>query len=380
MSGMSDQGQRTEREQLAGLARSSVELIARLQDDSGAYPASPTFSAYRGYCWFRDGAFIAEGMSAAGATESATRFFDWCARIVDSRGDQIASIVERSAAGDPAPAAEMMPTRFTYDGEDGDDDWWDFQLDGYGTWLWAVVEHSHRHGLELARWRSALELTVDYLASSWRRPCFDWWEENPDRVHVSTLGCIAAGMRAVANSGALDERRTALAAGVASEATRVIVESGISDGHLAKWVGDDAVDASLLAVLSPLAVVAPTSPIGISTIRAIDDQLNADGGVHRYLEDTFFGGGQWPLLSCLLGLALSAAGEPDRALDQLAWASRTADDDGLLPEQVPDHLLDATRRQEWIDRWGPVATPLLWSHAMYVRLAVELGVIEGATP
>ena len=29
-------------------------------------------------------------------------------------------------------------------------------------------------------------------------------------------------------------------------------------------------------------------------------------------------------------------------------------------------------RQEWIDRWGPDATPLLWSHAMIIRLAVEL--------
>ncbi len=27
----------------------------------------------------------------------------------------------------------------------------------------------------------------------------------------------------------------------------------------------------------------------------------------------------------------------------------------------------------WIDRWGPVATPLLWSHAMVLRLGLELG-------
>ena len=38
-----------------------------------------------------------------------------------------------------------------------------------------------------------------------------------------------------------------------------------------------------------------------------------------------------------------------------------------------DHLLDPAFRQEWIDRWGTVATPLLWSHAMLLRLAVELG-------
>jgi len=61
---------------LADLAQRSVALIERLQHDGGAYPASPTFSAYRGYSWFRDGAFIADAMSAAGAVDSASRFFD----------------------------------------------------------------------------------------------------------------------------------------------------------------------------------------------------------------------------------------------------------------------------------------------------------------
>jgi isomaltose glucohydrolase len=33
---------------LARLARESADLVVALQDPSGAYPASPTFSAYRG--------------------------------------------------------------------------------------------------------------------------------------------------------------------------------------------------------------------------------------------------------------------------------------------------------------------------------------------
>jgi hypothetical protein len=61
----------------------------------------------------------------------------------------------------------------------------------------------------------------------------------------------------------------------------------------------------------------------------------------------------------------------------LRWAAASADDEGWMPEQVPGHLLDPSRRQEWIHRWGQVANPLLWTHAMYVRLAVELGVVEG---
>lgn len=377
MSDMSGLVGQRERAEFARLAESSVQLIIELQEASGAYPASPTFSAYRGYCWFRDGAFIADGVSSAGSMESASRFFDWCARILESRAGVVERIVERAAAGHPVADKEMLPTRFTFSGEDGDDDWWDFQLDGYGTWLWAVAEHSRRHGIPLERWRRAIELTVDYLASSWHRPCFDWWEENPDRVHVSTLGCVAAGMRSIAGSGMLDADRTRLANETAASAARLILDNGLSNGHLAKWVGATAVDASLLAVVFPLRVVEPSSAIGLTTIRAVDEQLNVDGGVHRYLADTFFGGGQWPLLSCMLGLAFSAAGLHDRATNQLRWAAGTVNEEGWMPEQVAGHLLDPSMRQEWVDRWGTVANPLLWTHAMYVRLAVELGFVEG---
>jgi GH15 family glucan-1,4-alpha-glucosidase len=54
---------------------------------------------------------------------------------------------------------------------------------------------------------------------------------------------------------------------------------------------------------------------------------------------------------------------------------------GELPEQTSTHLLAPEHEQEWIGRWGPSACPLLWSHAMYVTLAVELGVAvaEGGT-
>ncbi|HEU4806697.1 MAG TPA: glycoside hydrolase family 15 protein, partial [Homoserinimonas sp.] len=276
-----------EREEFAELAQASVRLILGFQDASGAYPASPIFSAYRGYCWFRDGSFIADGMSAAGAVESASGFFDWCSGILIARREQVARIARYAAEGNPVPDLEMLPTRFTLDGGDGEDDWWDFQLDGYGTWLWAVAEHSARHGLGLERWREAIELTVDYLASSWNRPCFDWWEENPTQVHVSTLGCVAAGLRAVADSGILDPARRARAADTAGDALQLILDRGQSNGHLVKWLGASTVDASLIAVLYPLEVIAPTSGLGQSTIAAVDEQLNADGGVHRYLEDTF---------------------------------------------------------------------------------------------
>ena len=48
----------------------------------------------------------------------------------------------------------------------------------------------------------------DYLAALWQLPCYDCWEEFPDRVHPHTLAAIYAGLGgavlvAVAGAGRL---------------------------------------------------------------------------------------------------------------------------------------------------------------------------------
>jgi hypothetical protein len=68
-------------------------------------------------------------------------------------------------------------------------------------------------------------------------------------------------------------------------------------------------------------------------------------------------------LGCRLNIAESdamraLAGDRDAALRHLAWVLDHATPEGRLPEQVPDHLLHPEHRQEWLDRCGPVATPL----------------------
>lgn len=353
------------------LAQRSIRLILAQQTPEGAYPASPTFSAYRGYCWFRDGAFIADAASAAGEAASAARFFDWCAGVLTDRAEHIRWIAAESEAGRPPAPELMLPARFTFAGGDGTDEWWDFQLDGYGTWLWALAAHLRRHGGDIEPWREAVELTVDYLVASWQRPCYDWWEEHAAHVHVSTLACIGAGLDAVAAS--LDPDRAARAAAAVGGIRAMVAERGLVDGHLAKWLGSTAVDGSLAAAIAPLGFVPADTPVGRGTLDALSAHLDVDGGVHRYLGDTFFGGGQWPLLSCFLGLAHLAAGDRAAAERLYEWALRAATLEGDMPEQAGRHLIAPGMEQYWIDRWGTVATPLLWSHAMLLRLGLDLG-------
>lgn len=366
---------------MANLFQYSIHVILANQAASGAYVACPNFPAYR-YSWFRDGAFIAYAMDLVGQHDSAHRFHDWAARTILRHADKAERAIEKAARGEPL-GDDYLHTRYTLDGEEGPQDWPNFQLDGLGTWLWALAEHIHRtNGHLLPHWLKAISLTGSYLAALWHLPCFDLWEEHPDKIHPYTLAAIYAGLRSAA---ALLNSDAAAMHAVASQVRRFVLEHGIRDGLLIKHIApvkegisspappqSDSpaqVDASLLGVATPYHLLAPDDPIMRASVARIEADLHCPGaGVHRYRADTYYGGGEWVLLTAWLGWYYTEVGESGRAEELLHWAEAQADADGHLPEQVSEHLLAPDRFAEWEARWGPVAQPLLWSHAMYLIL------------
>lgn len=369
---------------LTDLAQRSVELIRTEQDEAGAYPAASTFSAYRGYAWLRDGSFTAEAMSRWAEVESANRFHDWVTGVLTARRAQVERVCAAAAAGSAPDPADLLPTRFTLAGADGADDWWDFQTDGYGTWLWALTTHLRRYRLHPGPWLPGMMLAVDYLIAVGDQPCYDWWEEHREHRHTSTLAAVRAGLLAAATLPGLGDRRRAQARSKAAELAATVLTAGRTapgpHASLAKWIGSTTVDGSLPACVVPFQLVPVDHPIASTTLDAVAAALEVDGGVHRFVNDVFYGGGQWPLLSCLLGWNRAAAGDNVTAWRYLIWAAGTADHQLELPEQTPQHLLHPEARAEWIQRWGPVARPLIWSHAMFLILADELDLPTSPTP
>jgi len=363
-------------ERLSALARASVALILDLQAPSGAFPASPTFPVYR-FSWFRDGAFIADAMSRAGQPASADRFFSWCADVVTARRARIESLLDDHAAGRPIAIERFLPCRFRLDGRDDDSEWWNFQLDGYGSWLWSVAAHARRTESDVHAYAEAIGLTVEYLQAFWDKPCYDWWEEHPDHRHTSTLAAVAGGLAAIAEVDGVAPSVAARARATADAARAACLEPAVRAGILTKWLGSAAVDGSLVACATPFRVLAPDDPAMQHTLARIEERL-VRGGVYRYEADTYYGGGEWLLLAGFLGWNYAELGRTDEAWTTLQWIARQARGDEL-PEQASTHLRAPEREQAWIDRWGPSACPLLWSHAMYLTLAVELGVaVSGA--
>ncbi|WP_254457133.1 hypothetical protein [Brevibacillus sp. HB2.2] len=84
-------------------------------------------------------------------------------------------------------------------------------------------------------------------------------------------------------------------------------------------------------------------------------------------------GGQWLLLSAWLGWYYVKTGRREEAEKIAAWIVSQRQVNGL-PEQVQEHLLSPAHYEMWVERTGHPAVPLLWSHAMFLVLAAELGI------
>jgi GH15 family glucan-1,4-alpha-glucosidase len=344
------------------LYRRSIETILSNQHHSGAYLASPNFDTYK-YCWFRDGSFTAYAMDLVGEHSSASRFHHWAARVVNQRADLIKLAVEKSQRGELLAANEILNTRYLPDGGDDNNDWPNFQLDGFGTWLWAIAEHQKITAKQLSpEICQAGSRVADYLVALWRRPCFDCWEEFPNQIHLYTLSAIWAGLRANSTFNPGDHKN------VLDQISRLLFGEGIHRGYFPKFVGSNLVDASLIGLAVPYKIVDPNHSVMVATVAKIESDLKSDGGLHRYLNDTYYGGGEWVLLTAWLAWYYAQLGRPNQAKQLLGWVEAQADQFGDLPEQIPTNLNDQSYYEPWLKRWGKIAKPLLWSHAKYLIL------------
>ncbi|MFS0919488.1 glycoside hydrolase family 15 protein [Brevibacillus sp. 179-C 1.1 NHS] len=355
------------------LIEESVELILQHQTHTGAYLASPVFAHYQ-YAWLRDGTFSAYAMNRARQHESARKFYKWCDYVIRKHEAKARAAIASVQAGlvrNDAGNDRFLHTRYTAEGEEVAGEWGSFQLDGYGTWLWGLAWHvrlSGEHDL-IQELKPSIELTIDYVKACWQLPNFDCWEEGGDRIHPVTLGAIYAGVKAM--EPYLSNRASEIAQ-LGEELRQFILEHGTVNGRFMKSVGNDSVDASLLWLALPYGVVAVDDPLMVRTVQTIEEELLQGYGLHRYPADTYYGGGQWLLLSAWLGWYYVNTGRREEAEEIAAWIASQRQQSGL-PEQVQEHLLSPDHYKAWVERAGQPAVPLLWSHAMFLVLAAELG-------
>lgn len=365
------------------LIHRSLAIIEAGQAPTGAYVASPNFPAYR-YSWFRDGAFIAYAMDQWGRHESARHFYDWASMNIEARGTAVERCLAAIAQNLQIDPTDLLDTRYTLDGQTGMEEWPNFQLDGFGTLLWGMERHLRLTGRDAIpiTWSSAASLLIRYIDALWQQPNYDCWEEFPEHIAVSTLAALYGGLHAATTFAGLAEPDRVLARSTAEQIRAFVLERGTQNGHLLKQIsGADVVDGALLWACVPFgehSLFAPTEPVMYATVTRIEqDLVGKTGGVHRYRADTYYGGGEWLLLTALLGEYRASIRDTEGAQRCLDYIESSANDVGELPEQITVASLHPEWIGTWTKRWGPVAQPLLWSHANYLSLHARMMRLKG---
>ena len=288
----------------ATLAARSLDIIRAGQAPSGAFVASPTFSQY-GYAWFRDGAFVAEGLDLVGELEpwrrgsmTGWRGWSWARR----RG------VERSIATARAGAsrrADYLHCRYALDGRPADDDWPRSSRTARGSGRGACPPRPP--------WRSPPD-----APSGRARPGRALPRRAVGHALLGRVGgvpgpgprvpqaAMLAGLRAMeqipAWPCAREVRRGADA-----------LETHLLDGTDAwtKSVAIRHVDGSLLWIAAPYGLVTPAHPRVAATLARVERELRSRRRRRVPLrDDTYYGGGSGCCSRAALGGATCAAARP----------------------------------------------------------------------
>jgi GH15 family glucan-1,4-alpha-glucosidase len=349
--------------------RRSVDAILRNQSKNGAIIASPDFAEYS-FCWLRDSSFNAYALDLAGEHAASSRYHLWVNRAVTDIAQTIDDVIDAHDRGDALSPLHMPPARFALDGSVVVDDWPNFQIDGYGTWLWSLGQHLELTGnAEVPEeYLQSVRRVARYLAAFCFSPCWDVWEENGDAVHTSTLACVYGGLMA---AGRLLRERSYLESAARVKAR--VMEDARRHGYFVKSSLNDDVDASCLWLETPFGVVEPDDDYFTATVALIEERLTFEGGIRRYSTDVYFGSGAWPVLTGSLGWHYANLGDHEGAERCRAWIADHVDTDGQLAEQFGGEDRDSQHYHEWVQRWGLPARDLMWSHAMYIVLSTALG-------
>ncbi|MFC0330718.1 glycoside hydrolase family 15 protein [Paenibacillus sepulcri] len=372
--------------EVARMFRLSLLIVRTQTDERGAIVAANDTDILQynrdhySYMWPRDGALIADAMSAAGFQSVIAPFFHFCAQTLSPEGYLFHKYNPDGTVGSSWHPYIVQGSRRLPIQED------ETALVLFALWK----DYIRNQVIELPQSlynnliRKGAAFLSEYIepALSLPKPSYDLWEERYG-IWTYTVASVYGGLMAGAFFTELfgDYERS----DHFRDTARMIKEGMLKHlwdeetGRFARgliqkdnfWVKDMTLESSLFGIWDFGVLPVDDSRV-VSTMNAIREGLsirNGIGGVARYTNDYYFQqsgdidnvpGNPW--IICTLWIAnfdiesaqgLADLEGPRKALE---WAIEHALSSGLLPEQV--HPGDGT----------PLSVaPLTWSHATYVQ-------------
>ena len=362
---------RIENASVRALCERSIDVLHSLQDaSSGALMAAAEVDPHSrlsggyGYCWPRDGGYLASALGAFGFHDRVEHYLHFTAETQDVSG---AWWQRYLATGHAGPS------------------WGRIQIDEPASVIVAACQHYRRtHDLLwLESFWPTIERGLAFLESfhsaehPMGQPSHDLWEERMG-IHAYSLGAVSSAFLAGAYlARELSDReaqrrhhqwahrirnilieRFLPREGAAKRSFIVHDGQRVHDGY---W--DERVDSSLLGLIHPFAVLDRKNPVSQRIIHGVRNRLwsHPQGGVHRYEEDVYRGGNPWVLTTLWLASVELAAGDISGAKECFQWVISKATPLGMLAEQIHRE----SGRPFWV-------IPLGWSHAMFLSFVREV--------
>ncbi len=336
--------------------RSAITLKLNAFEDTGAVIAATTTSIpeapnsgrnwdYR-FCWLRDAYFVVNALNGLGATGTMERYLDYILNIIaDTRDSPLQPVygLRREAVLDERVETALSGYRGMGPVRVGNSAYFQIQNDVFGEAVLASAHAFFDQRLERPAGRQMfhdLERLGEQAILNYNVPDAGIWElRGSKRIHTfSSLMCWAACDRlaSIANQLQLPDR----AQYWRSHAQKIHEEicarawNGEMDSFVSTFEGD-RLDASLL-LMAEIQFLPARDPRFVSTVRAIEKNLQRGDFLLRYDEEDDFGLPETAFLVCTLWwiLALSHMGEKEKARKLFENVLSRRNHLGLLSEDL----------------------------------------------
>ncbi len=319
------------------------------------------------YCWPRDSVFITKAFDSIGMNLETEKFYKvFCKKTQSKSG--------------------MWEQRFYTDGRFAPS--WGYQIDETASVIFGVYEHFERCKEKkflkdnLKMCENALKYLEKYVNNLLEdlpmHPSYDLWEMH-EGVSLYSIASIFGAFNAMKvilekvkslyenNRLKLETiRKELLSIEKVNVKLKEYAIKNFYDEEKKSFVRnkeDRKIDISILGAVTPFKMFSPKEKYIENTIETINMTLRTyTGGYIRFENDNYMGGyNPWPIANLWMANYCLDAGKNKEALNNFKFVIQTANEKGLLGEQVNNQ----TMQPEWV-------IGLTWSHAMFITTLERL--------